>query len=29
MNKLIKKEKLQKFKIASLVTLGTMFLLNF
>lgn len=28
MNKLIKKEKLQKFKIASLVTLGTMFLLN-
>lgn len=28
MNKLIKKEKLQKFKIASLVTLGTMFLFN-
>ena len=28
MNKLIRKEKLQKFKIASLVTLGTMFLLN-
>ena len=28
MNKLIKKKKLQKFKIASLVTLGTMFLLN-
>ena len=28
MNKLIRKEKLQKFKIAPLVTFGTMFLFN-